>query len=171
MDNSSAIRTAAILYADDNQKSTQKTIHRKIIESIFVSVNNGELSIHQIIDKIKEQLELIFDENEVENIVHNDKKGYFDVRFDNKCEVSFIKMNNRRYELLKEKENTNNISIYIGQYVSTMYSGEISKDEVEVIIYKYVYELLNTNISAFKKITSSKYKAEDISISSLTKLF
>ncbi|MEN9609462.1 MAG: hypothetical protein RLZZ628_276 [Bacteroidota bacterium] len=166
MNKSSVIRTAAILYADDNQNTTQKTIQRKVVECIFVDFDNSELSVPQIIERIQSQLDLVFDQIEVTKIINGAKKGVFEVRYDPNLKLDLIRLENARYQTLKTRESNNTIKNHISEYVETVYKDAIStsKEHIEETIYKFLYELLNKNIAAFKKITSSKFKAEDISI-------
>jgi hypothetical protein len=164
MNEKSIIRTAAIMYADETQVVNIKTIHRKVIESVFVDNENKPMTVHNIIDFIQSKLELVFTEEEITEIVNDTKKNVFDVHFDTKLRESFVRLSDKRYSSLKDKEQKFGIETYIKEYVDNIYEGDLSHEHLEGIIFKFIYELLNKNISAFKKLTSSKYRAEEITI-------
>lgn len=164
MNEKSIIRTAAIMYADETQIVNIKTIHRKVIESVFIDNNNEPLTVHNIIDFIQSKLELVFTEEEITGIINDTKKSEFDIRLDTKLRESFIRLSDKRYSSLKDKEQKFGIRTYINEYIDSIYEGNLSHEDLENIILKFIYELLNKNISAFKKLTSSKCRAEEISI-------
>lgn len=166
MNEKSIIRTAAIMFADETQVVNIKTIHRKVIESVFVDNENKPMTVHNIIDFIQTKLELIFTEEEITEIVNDTKKNEFVVHLDTKLRESFIRLSDRRFSSLKDKEQKFGIETYIKEYVDNVYEGDLSREHLEDIIFKFIYELLNKNISAFKKLTSSKCRAEEISINS-----
>lgn len=160
----SAIRTAAVLYADDNQNVTQKTITRKIIESIFVSLNNKEITINELIDQIQDDLNLEFGEEEIERIIDNSDK--FEIRPDSKTNDAYIRLSNIRFQNVKDKEDKNSLEKHVNIFVENIYQGNFNNDAVSKCIYDYIYDLLNKNISVFKKITNSNSTIQDISIDS-----
>jgi Mitochondrial calcium uniporter len=164
MKEQSIIRTAAIMYADETQIVNIKTIHRKVIESAFVDNENKELNTHQIIDYIQTKLDLLFVEEEIKSIVNATKKNEFEVRFDNRTNESYVKLSQHRFDNLKSKEQKYSIQKFIHEFTAKVYKGGLSKETLEAALFKFIYELLNKNISAFKKITSSKCRAEEISI-------
>lgn len=49
-------RLAAILYADNNYEVSSKTLHRKVIESIFIDNNNEFIGLHSLIDTLKNNI-------------------------------------------------------------------------------------------------------------------
>lgn len=152
------------MYADETQVVNIRTIHRKVIESVFVDNDNKEMTVHNIIDFIQSKLELVFTEDEITEIVNNTKKNEFEVRLNTKLKESFIRLSDKRFKTLKDKEQLFGIQTYIKEYVDTVYDGILEYEHLETIIFKFIYELLNKNISAFKKLTSSKCRAEEISI-------
>lgn len=162
MDINSAIRTAAVLYADDNQNTTQKTITRKIVESVFLRVENRELSIHQIIEEIHTDLNLEFAEDEIKKIINTSDK--FEVRQDAQTNEAYIKLKSTRFSNLEEKVKTASIQTYINMFTKKIYKGSLTEDTVTNCIFHFIYELLNKNISTFKKLIRSQVKADDISI-------
>jgi hypothetical protein len=164
MKEQSVIRTAAIMFAEDTQVVNIKTSHRKIIESLFVDNNNSELNTHGIIDGIKSNLDLVFDEREIKVIVNDSKKGHFETRFDTKSQETLIKLTNHRFEFLVSKVASSNIEQYVTKFANEIYIGSIKNETLHTLLFKFLYELLNKNISAFKKLTSSKCNPGEISV-------
>jgi hypothetical protein len=164
MNNHSVIRAAAIVFADDFAAINLQTTHRKIVEAIYVDNNNKELDIMGILNAIRGTLGLEFTEQEIFAVVNNSKRNEFDVRHEIKSKNAYVKLTEKRFNSLKEKDNRNNIEIYIQQFVTDEYVGTLSKTQLESAIFKFIYELLNTNISAFRKITSAKNKAAEINV-------
>ena len=164
MDQKTAFRTAAVLFADDSNMISTRTIHKKIIQSLFLDIKNSELGINQLIELIKQKLDLIFDEKEIVDIVNKNKKQEFVVRHDRKNEETFLRLSDKAYSNLEGKNNQLNIENYISQYCENIYRGHLSKGDIKSAFFRFFYELLNKNISAFKKIISSKPQGEEIGI-------
>jgi hypothetical protein len=162
MDRSSIIRTAAILYADSNQDTKQRTIIRKIVESLFISNQNKPITIDDAINQIYINLDMKFEQIELEKII-NDKKNHFEVinKQDNAYHfcLPFVRFN----ELI-EKQKNNSIETYLQQFIENNYSGSLGKGHLTDVLYSYVYDLLNKNINIFAKIIHSKNKVNDVSI-------
>src|SRR5690554_8062560 len=64
-------RLAAILYADNNYEVSSKTLHRKVIESIFIDNNNEFIGLHSLIDTLKKQYNLDFTEEEIKDVTND----------------------------------------------------------------------------------------------------
>ncbi len=154
MNSKNIIRTAAIVYSEESTALKTKTVQRKIIESVFVENENKELTFDATIDELKKSLNMDFDYEEVKNIVEDEKKSYFELRFDIKQNEYFIKLEKRRYDNLKEKENQFSIEPQIQRFIDSKYEGVLSQSKVNGLLLKYFYELLNKNIEAFKKIAN-----------------
>lgn len=152
------------MFAEDTKVVNIKTSHRKIVESIFVDNNNKELSIHGIIDGIQSNLELVFDEKEIKDLVNDSKKGHFETRFDSKSQETLIKLSISRYDFLNSKVSAVDIEQYVEEFATKVYEGSIEKQTLHGILFKFFYELLNKNISAFKKLTSSNCNPGEISV-------
>ena len=151
------------MFAEDTQVVNIKTSHRKIIESLFVD-NNNELNVHGIIDGIQSNLDLVFDEKEIIDIVNDAKKGHFETRFDSKSQQTLIKLSSNRHEHLKSKVASSDIEQFVTEFANNIYEGSIKNDILHALLFKFFYELLNKNISAFKKLTSSKCNPGEISV-------
>jgi len=164
MSEHSITRAAAIIYADENANVNTITTHRKIIEAIFIDNNNKPSTVDQIIDQINDKLKLTFLEEEIELAIARNSKGYFEIKVDKRLNKKFINLTEKRVLYLKEKDIVNNVETYIQKFIEEVYTGKINKIELENILYRFIYELLNKNILAFRKITSSKFKPDEISI-------
>ncbi len=164
IDINNVIRTAAVLYADDSQNVTQKTITRKIVESIFGKFENKELTVDQIIDEIHNDLGLEFSESEIKDLINSKRNPNFEVREDPKTRESYVRLKESRFLLVKEKQRKNSIATHIGIFAKEVYKGNLDESSIVDCFNRFIYELLNTNISAFKKIISSKSSPEEIAI-------
>lgn len=164
MINPAILRTAAVLFADDTALISPRTIHMKIVESIFLDKGNAELSVNALIDAIKLTLQLTFDEKEIRDILNAPKESNFIVRHDTKTHEAFIRLDERRFATLNSKATNHNISTFIGSFITNHYRGSLEKDAIESTLQLFVYELLNKNIKAFGKLLSSRSKADDIAI-------
>jgi hypothetical protein len=164
MNNKNIIRTAAIVFSEEHTALKTLTVQRKIIESVFVENTNHELTFDNIIDELKNSLNMDFDYEEVKKIVETDKKSYFELRLDVKTNEYFIKLEHNRFENLKEKEYQYSIEPQIQKFIDTQYEGVLSKEKIYSLLLKYFYELLNKNIETFKKIANPKNRPENLFI-------
>ncbi|MEB4763226.1 hypothetical protein OZN48_22375, partial [Chryseobacterium indologenes] len=137
--NTEIFRLAAVLYADNNYEVKPKTIHRKIIESIFIENENSIISIYELINEIKTRYNFIFDYDEIYQIVTMNTN--FNIS-PNKTEDLNISLVTIRYNSLKEKTNELNIDYYINEFHKI--NLEIPLDELKRIIYEFLYEVFNS---------------------------
>lgn len=152
-------RLAAVLYADNNYEVAPKTIHRKIIESGLLSNDNKQLSIHQIIDYIHENYNIQFDEAEISSIVNSDKEEGFLIN--SKNGETFVCLSEKRKLALQSKISNKTIDYFICEFEKeheTLITGSNAKE----LIYRFLYELLSTNISSFKKLLDNKRNIEEL---------
>lgn len=164
MDNKNIIRTAAIVFSEENTTLKTHTVQRKIVESIFIENDNKGLSIDNIIDELKSSLNMDFEYEEVKKIVEDEKKSHFELRFDFKQNEYFIKLETKRYNTLKERESQYSIEPQIRKFIETQYEGVFSHSKIDKLLHKYFYELLNKNIETFKKIANPKNRPESLFI-------
>lgn len=152
-------RLAAVLYADNNYEVAPKTILRKVIESALLSNENKAINIHNLIDFILETYNLHFDENEIIGIVSNEKEeGFLIVEKNGNTKVC---LSEKRKQNIESKISNKTIDYFITEFEKervTLTTGSNAKE----IIYRFLYELLNTNIESFKKLLDSKKKIEDL---------
>jgi hypothetical protein len=138
------IRTSAIIYADEINAKTTNTIRRKFIESVFVCNNNTPINKDSLIDEIENSFKLAFSSDEITNIIN--KEDVFEI---NQIKQT-ISLSNKRYIYLKNKE-TLNINQSICEFIPTL-SSAITVEQMNAIVEKYLYYLLNTNIQLYSYI-------------------
>lgn len=162
MNNKNIIRTAAIIYSEESTVIKSSTVQRKIIESLFVSNENTEFSLDQIVDNLKDSLGMDFDVKEVKDIINNSKKSNFSIRIDSHTNDCFVKLETKRFNLLKSREEENSIYPHIDRFKTSIYKGNLTTDELDNTLHRYFYELLNNNIQAFKKIAKSSNQPKNL---------
>ena len=139
------IRTSAILYADEFNLKTTITIRRKFVESVFVSNDNKPLNTDSLINEIENNFKLTFSEDEITEIV-NKSDDIFEINHLN----TTISLTKKRYDILKRKELFQ-INQCIQEYIPTS-SFTITEKQMNEIVMKYLYYLLNTNIQLYMHI-------------------
>lgn len=152
-------RLAAVLYADNNYEITPKTIHKKVLESALLNMENKQVNIHELIDFIQKSYSIHFDEQEVKAIVTNEREDGFLVN--TKQQETIVCLTEKRKQTLEAKLSNKTIDFFITQFEAeneTLVTGSNAKE----IIYRFLYELLSTNIESFKKLLDSKKKIEDL---------
>ena len=159
IDKRELFRLAAVLYADNNYEVAPKTILRKVIESALLSNNNKSINIHQLIDFIHITYNLHLDEQEVKSIVTSDKEEGFLIK--EKAENIIVSLSEKRKKNIESKLTNKTIDYFITEFEKekpAIVTGSNSKE----IIYRFLYEILSSNIESFKKLLDSKGKIEDI---------
>jgi hypothetical protein len=147
-------RLAAVLYAENNYEVTPRTIHRKIIESVFLDNDNSELTIHSIIENIETNCGFVFDFEEVESIVTKDEDTYFRLGKNSESDL-LVSLTPKRLETINSKLNANNIDYFIRQFLEENIELVAALDG-KSIIYKFLYEVFSNNISSFSKLIDYK---------------
>ncbi|WP_026726038.1 hypothetical protein [Flavobacterium sasangense] len=155
--NSEIFRLAAVLYADNNYEVSPITLHRKIIESIFIDNNNDFIGIHALIDKIKLQYSLDFTEEEIKNIVSDEIYFHTSV-----CKIEELKitLSAKRYENISNKIRNNNLDFFIQEFHNVNY--EFVLQDLKNIIYSFLYEVFQTNILSFSKLIDPNVQIQEI---------
>lgn len=152
-DNNQLFRLAAVLYADNNYEVSPKTIIRKVIECALLSNANEPQNVHQIIEFVHSAYNLHLIEEEIISIVTNEKEEGFSVNA--KQDNTFICLTQKRKIHLESKVSNKTIDFFIDEFITE--KGELTTGvDVKEIIYRFLYELLNTNIESFKKLLDSK---------------
>lgn len=158
-DNNQLFRLAAVLYADNNYEVSPKTIIRKVIECALLSNANEPQNVHQIIEFVHSAYNLHLIEEEIISIVTNEKEEGFSVNA--KQDNTFICLTQKRKIHLESKVSNKTIDFFIDEFITE--KGELTTGvDVKEIIYRFLYELLNTNIESFKKLLDSKKQIEDL---------
>ncbi|WP_312400154.1 hypothetical protein [Sphingobacterium sp.] len=150
-------RLAAILYADNNYEVSSKTLHRKVIESIFIDNHNDFLGLHSLIDKLNRQYNLDFTEEEIRDVVSD--ADYFNT---SNCKTDEIKitLTQKRFEAVKSKIVTNNLEYFIEEFHKS--NGQFDLKDIKTIIYRFLYEIFQTNISSFSKLVDPTVHIKDL---------
>lgn len=159
MNKNQLFRLAAVLYADNNYEVAPKTILRKVIESALLSNGNTPINLHKLIDFVYETYNLHLDELEVKKIITNDKEQGFLIK--EKNEDTKVCLSERRKQLIESKLSNKTIDFFIEEFEKEnqlLVTGSNAKE----IIYRFLYELLSTNIESFKKLLDSKKKIEEL---------
>ena len=157
MDNENNIfRLAAVLYADSNYDGISTLgIRKKIIESVFIENLKKEISIHEIIDFIELNYNLIFSEQDVNSVLKKYSSDFYTSKKDN---ILFISIPQKRKNNILNKIN-NNIDYFIDIFIKDNKNKYIDID-IKDVIYKFLYNVFTTNINSFQKLITSKKNTE-----------
>ena len=155
--NTEIFRLAAILYADNNYELSPKTIHRKIIESIFIQIENKLIGIHSLIDIIKDDYNLDFTLEEISAIVSD--KEYF-ATSPSRDEEMQITLTGKRFANISSKLDKNNLDHFIIEFHKENPDYELSI--LRDVVYKFLYEIFQTNITSFSKLIDPKIPISDL---------
>jgi hypothetical protein len=154
-----AIRTSAILFAEEGMMSTKtQTTKRKFVEGIFCSNNNTELTVSELANAIEDNYGLVFTESEIFQIVEKFSDKYFLLATNKNVDHARVSLPRQRYELLCSREEQNDINQYIEQYIVECISDsqEITRNQIVELLHRYLYELLNSNINAYRYLLNPK---------------
>jgi hypothetical protein len=152
-------RLAAVLYADNNYEVNPKTIHRKIIESVFLDNNNSQSSIHVIINIIEKDYGFIFDFEEVNDILTRNTESHFLLGKNADGELTAT-LSPKRFSLISAKLNSNNIDFFIQEFL-VLNQELIGAIDGKSIIYNFLYQVYSTNISSFSKLIDYRKELEN----------
>lgn len=155
--NTEIFRLAAILYADNNYEVSPKTLHRKVIESIFIDNSNNFIGIHSLIDNIRSKYSLDFVEEEIKTIVLDTE--YFNT---SSCKIEEIKitLTAKRYDTISKKINRNNLDFFIQEFHKNNNGFELK--DLQKVIYEFLYEIFQTNISSFSKLIDPNIQIQEL---------
>lgn len=150
-------RLAAVLYADNNYEVAPKTLHRKVIESLFIDNDNDFIGIHTLIDNLKSKYTLDFTEEEIRDIVSN--KEYFN---SSNCKIEGLKitLTAKRFENVSSKINSNNLDFFIDEFQKS--NSQFELKEIKSIIYNFLYEIFQTNILSFSKLVDPTVQIQEL---------
>lgn len=148
-------RLSAVLYADvGGDKSYNlrlETILNKIIKSVFIEMDNKEMSITDIINFCLDNYSIMLDEGEISKIVNKyNTDDYYVVKgIDN---IPRISLKEEKYRLLKSKVQKKSIDYFIDTFISNECSIENVSLNIKDIIYRFLYALYTSNTSSFTKL-------------------
>lgn len=146
------MRTAAMIYAEDQSIQTVKSVRRRFVDAVFVNSDNTPLTVEQIISLLQKEYELVVQEKEIGFL--DDERYYEKVLGKTKRENTYY-LPNKRFEKLKEKSEYC-IDDAIKEFSAQ--KPDVDLEGLRDLLYKYLYTLLNTNISAYTQLLERKGK-------------
>jgi len=156
-------RLATVLYADNNYDVKIGTVHKKIIESVLLECGKKEFSVNQIIDFCQKNYKIIFDENSILSVVNNQKGEEFHIN--RKSNDIYICLSEKRKLTLNTKINNKTIDYFISEFAKNN-EGLTKNTNTKSIIYKFLYEVFNSNTKSFQKLIENKTIADVINLDS-----
>jgi hypothetical protein len=167
MDIKSIIRTSAIIYADETSTVSTKTIQRKFIEAVYIENNNGQLVITDLLTEIEKKFNLSFSIEETTEIINKADVSFFDIQHNGKnVENIIVKLSENRFQYLKNKEITNDFEKFTKEFTVVCVDCKLSDNQIKDILFKYLYELLNTNIQLYLNILKPSNQQHNFTIDS-----
>jgi len=167
MDIKTMIRTSAIIYADETCTVSTKTIQRKFIEAVYIDNDNKELVINDLITEIEKKFNLSFSIDETTAIINKADADFFDTQHNGKnVENVIIKLSGSRFKYLKNKEITNDFENFTKEFSETCNDCKLTDVQITDILFKYLYELLNTNIQLYSNILKPLNQQHNFTIDS-----
>lgn len=175
MEIKSITRTAAIIYADSMANRTTNTIKKRFVESVFVNNSNALLTLSELVNKVEEEMGLMFSEDEIRPIV-KDETLFMEVLNKSSEDIKY-NLQDKRYTTLCSKP-IDEIDDVIETYFSTQEKNPVhfTKETFKDLIYRYLHSILNTHISAYShfvnptkavtipRLNSEKFEDEEIDI-------
>jgi hypothetical protein len=159
IDKNQLFRLATVLYADNNYEVAPKTILRKVIESALLSSGNKPINLHSLIDYIYSTYNLHLDEQEVNGIITNEKEDGFLVH--GKNGETIVCLSEKRKQTIESKLKDRTIDFFISEFEKSKETLVVGSNTKE-IVYRFLYELLNSNIESFKKLLDSNKRIEEL---------
>lgn len=141
------VRTAAIIYSDELGSSKTDKIQRKIIESIYVLNENAALSMETLLQEIECNYQLKYEEDEVKHLLNSTGAEF---SFDDKYEKICLK--DEKFQKLKLKEG--GVDPIVEKFLNL--KKQYAALNPIAIIYRFLYELLNTNIDAYNGLLGNR---------------
>lgn len=145
------IRTAAMIYAEDQSLQTVKSVRRRFIDAVLVNVDNTPQTIENIISLLQENHKLVVQENDIDSILNDNR--YYEVIVGQRKSANTYYLPQKRFLKLKEKSDYT-IDDAINEYLS--YNSGDKPEELKELFHRYLYSLLNTNIGAYSQLLERK---------------
>lgn len=147
------MRTAAMIYAEDQSIQTVKSVRRRFVDAVLVNSDNSPCTIEQIIISLQKDYEIVVQEKEIIGFL-DDERYYEKVLGKTKRENTY-NLSNKRFEKLKKKAEYC-IDDAIVEF-STQ-KPDVDPEGLRELLHKYLYTLMNTNISAYTQLLERKGK-------------
>ncbi|MDA9327387.1 MICOS complex subunit MIC60 [Flavobacteriaceae bacterium] len=164
MNKNTILRTSAVLFAEDSKNINPTIIKRKMIESVFLELENKTVTIVQLVDYLKKFIDLDFTEEEVIGIINSTKEGYFDLIPIKELSKTKVKLTTVRYKRVLQKVEDLSFDDIVDLFGKEIYEGEVKFNDIKDTIHSYVYYLINTNHNTLTKILSGTHSEGDISL-------
>ena len=164
MNKNTILRTSAVLYAEDSRDVNPVIIKRKMIESIFIEIDNKKVAIFELVDYLKRLLDLDFVEEEIVGIINSCDEGYFDIIPHKESSKTKLQLTTSNYKKIIARVEALSFDDIVDLFGADIYVGSIEKNKIMDIIHRYVYYLVNTNHNTLTKIISGKHNEGDISL-------
>ncbi len=150
-------RLSAVLYADNNYLVSSRTTLRKIIETALFAMERDSVSIHDLIDFIFNNYNLQIAEVELEEVILSKKQDSFLVKTTENGYV--LSITEKRKIQIQSKIDENTIEYYIDLFISDN-NIQFSSTELKELIYRFLYDILSSNIESFKKLIDKNSSVE-----------
>jgi hypothetical protein len=150
-------RLSAVLYADNNYLVSSKTTLRKIIETGLFAMERDSVSLYDLIDFIFDNYNLHIDEVEIQEVVSSEKQDSFLVNTAENNQV--LSLTEKRKTQIQSKIDENTIEYYIDLFINEN-EVPISNTELKDLIYRFLYDILSTNVESFKKLIDKNSSIE-----------
>lgn len=147
------MRTAAMIYAEDQSIQTVKSVRRRFVDAVLVNSDNVPHTIEQIITSLQKDYEIVVQEKEIIGFLDDDR--YYEKVLGKTKHENTYNLPNKRFEKLKQKAGYS-IDDAIKEF-STQ-KPDVDLEGLRDLLYKYLYTLLNTNISAYTQLLERKGK-------------
>lgn len=145
------VRTAAMIYAEDQSLQTVKSVRRRFIDAVLVNTENTPQTIENIISLLQESFELVVQENDINSILNDNR--YYEVIVGQKKSTNTYYLPQKRFQKLKEKSEYT-IDDAINKYLS--YNPGDKPEDLRGLLHRYMYYLLNANIGAYSQLLERK---------------
>ena len=150
-------RLSAVLYADNNYVVSSKTTLRKIAETAIFAIEQDSVSIHKLIDFIFNNYNLHINEDELIEIITNNKQESFLINV--KDGIYIISLTEKRKQKIQAKIDQNTIEFFIDQYFAREDTPDNSMSLKE-LLYRFLYDILSSNVESFKKLIDKENTIE-----------
>ena len=146
------LRTAAIIYAEGGDHAIKRnTTIRKYIEAVFTLNDNQELSLLDLVNVIENDYKIHFTETEIISVIQEAGEKNFLIYNANRQDEIKISLPRERFLLLTSRANQLNFQDILKDFISKN-NLAITEEQLEDLLGRYFYYLLNTNVEAYSQI-------------------
>ena len=158
------LRTAAIVYAEGNDYAVKRsTTIKKYIEAVFTLNGNQELSLLDLLNAIETDYKISFTETELLRTIKDVGERSFLICDNMRLDETKISLTHERFMLLSSRANQLNYQTILDNFISKN-NLSITGKQLEDLLGKFFYYLLNTNIEAYSQILKPTSKGASIAV-------